>query len=80
MLLIHEDFLKTKGGNLKKPDHGLICSWIIEVWNDIKKIDVAYSGCCLYTIKYGMHFFFYSNLRNKKLFSKKHQLLNKNYV
>ena len=25
----------TKGGNLKKPKHDVICKWILEAWNEI---------------------------------------------
>jgi len=30
-------FSYTKGGNLKKPEYGIICKWILEVWAEIPK-------------------------------------------
>jgi len=30
-------FSYTKGGNLKKPEHGIICKWILEAWAEIPK-------------------------------------------
>ncbi|CAI2188495.1 2789_t:CDS:2, partial [Funneliformis geosporum] len=34
---LQRQFSYTKGGNLKKPEYGIICKWILEVWAEIPK-------------------------------------------
>jgi hypothetical protein len=31
------EFTYTKGGNIKKPAHNIVCKWILEAWNEIPK-------------------------------------------